>query len=209
MHAALIGVLVQHGQPEATARYFTIRREQLAHGNDPADARALPARYRPLLTTGECPEPVCSNRMAETLHIVAENLDVVQQELRHVAALAPRVGAGLRQLLRPQNEADLEEARHTCENGLLDRRVNKREPIVLTMEETMERMFGEPEPWTPTPMPAAPPVPAPAPARPAPAPKASKPKAKARKKAKARPKKKAKAKARSKGKKKAKARRRR
>lgn len=33
--------------------------------------------------------------------------------------LAPRVGAGLRQLLRPENEADLEEARHTCENGLL------------------------------------------------------------------------------------------
>src|SRR5262245_29488842 len=95
----------------------------------------------------------------------------------------------------------------SCENGPLDRRVNKREPIVVTMEETMERMFGDPEPWTPTPMPAAPPAPAPAPA---PTPKAARPKAKAkaRKKAKARPKK-AKAKARSKSKKKAKARRRR
>ena len=37
----------------------------------------------------------------------------------HWRELAPRVGAGLRQLLRPENEADLEEARHTCENGLL------------------------------------------------------------------------------------------
>lgn len=33
--------------------------------------------------------------------------------------LASRVGSGLRQLLRPENEADLEEARHTCEYGLL------------------------------------------------------------------------------------------
>ncbi len=33
--------------------------------------------------------------------------------------LAPQVGAGLRQLLRPENEADLEEAHHTCANGLL------------------------------------------------------------------------------------------
>src|SRR5258705_6383582 len=33
--------------------------------------------------------------------------------------LVPRVGAGLRQLLRPENEADMEEARHTCEYGLL------------------------------------------------------------------------------------------
>jgi hypothetical protein len=31
----------------------------------------------------------------------------------------PRVGDGLRQLLQPGHEADLEEARHTCEHGLL------------------------------------------------------------------------------------------
>jgi hypothetical protein len=34
-------------------------------------------------------------------------------------SLVPHVGSGLRQLLRPENEADLEEARHTCEYGLL------------------------------------------------------------------------------------------
>jgi hypothetical protein len=33
--------------------------------------------------------------------------------------LVPQVGAGLRQLLQPQHEADLEEAHHTCANGLL------------------------------------------------------------------------------------------
>lgn len=33
--------------------------------------------------------------------------------------LIPKVGSGLRQLLRPENEADLEEAHHTCINGLL------------------------------------------------------------------------------------------
>ena len=37
----------------------------------------------------------------------------------HWRKLIPQVGTGLRQLLRPENEADLEEARHTCENGLL------------------------------------------------------------------------------------------
>lgn len=33
--------------------------------------------------------------------------------------LIPRVGSGLRQLLQPENQDDLEEARHTCEYGLL------------------------------------------------------------------------------------------
>ena len=33
--------------------------------------------------------------------------------------LASRAGAGLRELLRPENEPDFEEARHTCEFGLL------------------------------------------------------------------------------------------
>jgi hypothetical protein len=33
--------------------------------------------------------------------------------------LVPQVGAGLRQLLQPQHEADLEEAHHTCANGSL------------------------------------------------------------------------------------------
>ena len=33
--------------------------------------------------------------------------------------LVPQVGAGLRQLLQPQHEADLEEAHHACANGLL------------------------------------------------------------------------------------------
>jgi hypothetical protein len=33
--------------------------------------------------------------------------------------LVPNVGNGLRQLIQPENEADLDEARHTCEYGLL------------------------------------------------------------------------------------------
>jgi len=33
--------------------------------------------------------------------------------------LIPQVGSGLRQLVEPENEADLEEARHTCQYGLL------------------------------------------------------------------------------------------
>ncbi len=34
-------------------------------------------------------------------------------------SLVPNVGNGLRQLIQPENEADLDEARHTCEYGLL------------------------------------------------------------------------------------------
>ena len=37
----------------------------------------------------------------------------------HWRELAARVDLGLRQLLRPENEPDLDEARHTCEFGLL------------------------------------------------------------------------------------------
>jgi hypothetical protein len=91
--AALTGVLMQHGQPEAVARYFTQRREQLARGEHTTDSRAFASRYRPLLERGDCSEPLCSSRMAETLRVVREHLDVVQQDLETVASLTPRAGA--------------------------------------------------------------------------------------------------------------------
>jgi hypothetical protein len=91
--AALTGVLVQHGQPEAVARYFAQRREQLARGEQATDSRAFATRYRPLLERGECSEPLCSSRMAETLRVVRENLAVVQHDLETVASLTSRAGA--------------------------------------------------------------------------------------------------------------------
>ena len=57
----------------------------------------------------------------------------------HWRELAPRVGTGLRQLLRPQNEADLEEARHTCENGLLASQV----PSLKLLEITGRRLLQD------------------------------------------------------------------
>lgn len=51
--------------------------------------------------------------------------------------LTSGVGDGLRQLLRPENEADLEEARHTCEYGLLVSRA----PSLNLLKITGERLL--------------------------------------------------------------------
>jgi len=53
--------------------------------------------------------------------------------------LVPRVGTGLRQLLRPENEADLEEAHHTCANGLLV----SQSPTLKLLEVTGERLIQD------------------------------------------------------------------
>jgi hypothetical protein len=53
--------------------------------------------------------------------------------------LVPKVGSGLRQLLRPENEADLEEARHTCANGLLV----SQSPTLKILEVTGERLIQD------------------------------------------------------------------
>ena len=57
----------------------------------------------------------------------------------HWRELAPRVGGGLRQLLRPENEADREEARHTCENGLLAFQT----PSLKLLEVTGQRLLQD------------------------------------------------------------------
>jgi hypothetical protein len=53
--------------------------------------------------------------------------------------LVPQVGTGLRQLLRPGNEADLEEAHHTCANGLLV----SQSPTLKLLEVTGERLIQD------------------------------------------------------------------
>lgn len=53
--------------------------------------------------------------------------------------LTPRVGSGLRQLLRPENEPDLEEARHTCEYGLLVSQA----PSLKLLEATAKRLLQD------------------------------------------------------------------
>jgi len=53
--------------------------------------------------------------------------------------LVPQVGTGLRQLLRPENEADLEEAHHTCANGLLV----SLSPTLKLLEVTGERLIQD------------------------------------------------------------------
>jgi hypothetical protein len=53
--------------------------------------------------------------------------------------LVPKVGAGLRQLLRPENEADLEEAHHTCANGLLV----SQSPTLKLLEVTGQRLIQD------------------------------------------------------------------
>jgi len=53
--------------------------------------------------------------------------------------LVPPVGAGLRQLLRPENESDLEEAHHTCANGLLV----SLSPTLKLLEVTGERLIQD------------------------------------------------------------------
>jgi hypothetical protein len=106
VRAALAGVLFQHGQPDAVALYFGERREQLTRGAQIGEqARAIPSRYRPLLEKGECPEPLCSSRMPETLRVVGENLDIVQKDLEGTTTLKPRAGAS------DQEVKDLEKRR--------------------------------------------------------------------------------------------------
>jgi hypothetical protein len=53
--------------------------------------------------------------------------------------LVPPVGMGLRQLLRPENEADLEEAHHTCANGLLV----SQSPTLKLLQVTGERLIQD------------------------------------------------------------------
>jgi len=53
--------------------------------------------------------------------------------------LIPNVGNGLRQLLQPENEADLEEARHTCEYGLLVSQA----PTLKLLEVTGKRLLQD------------------------------------------------------------------
>ena len=54
-------------------------------------------------------------------------------------SLVPNVGNGLRQLVQPENEADLDEARHTCEYGLL---VSKA-PSLKLLEITGKRLLQD------------------------------------------------------------------
>lgn len=53
--------------------------------------------------------------------------------------LIPQVGAGLRQLLRAENEADLEEAHHTCASGLLV----SQSPTLKLLEVTGQRLIQD------------------------------------------------------------------
>jgi hypothetical protein len=53
--------------------------------------------------------------------------------------LIPPVGSGLRQLLRPEREADLEEARHTCGYGLLA----SQPPSLKLLEVTGKRLLQD------------------------------------------------------------------
>lgn len=53
--------------------------------------------------------------------------------------LVPNVGNGLRQLIQPENEADLDEARHTCEYGLLVSQA----PSLKLLEVTGKRLLQD------------------------------------------------------------------
>jgi hypothetical protein len=53
--------------------------------------------------------------------------------------LVLQAGTGLRQLLRPENEADLEEAHHTCANGLLV----SQSPTLKLLEVTGKRLIQD------------------------------------------------------------------
>jgi hypothetical protein len=53
--------------------------------------------------------------------------------------LIPKVGNGLRQLIQPENETDLDEARHTCEYGLLVSQA----PSLKLLEVTGKRLLQD------------------------------------------------------------------
>ena len=54
-------------------------------------------------------------------------------------SLVPNVGSGLRQLIQSENEADLDEARHTCEYGLLVSQA----PTLKLLEVTGKRLLQD------------------------------------------------------------------
>lgn len=54
-------------------------------------------------------------------------------------SLVPNVGNGLRQLIQPENESDLDEARHTCEYGLLVSQA----PSLKLLEVTGKRLLQD------------------------------------------------------------------
>lgn len=76
--SALMGTLMQHGDPEAFAAYF-------ASHNERRDVMASPGSLGALLERGECAEPICSSRLNETLHVLSENLDIIESDLRKVS----------------------------------------------------------------------------------------------------------------------------
>lgn len=53
--------------------------------------------------------------------------------------LIPRVGSGLREILRPENKANLDEACHTCEYGLLASQA----PSLKLLEATAKRLLQD------------------------------------------------------------------
>jgi hypothetical protein len=54
-------------------------------------------------------------------------------------SLVPNVGNGIRQLIQPENESDLDEARHTCEYGLLVSQA----PSLKLLEVTGKRLLQD------------------------------------------------------------------
>ena len=75
--------LMGAGHPEAFRLYFSERRETLnRHENWIHEPGAAPSLFAPLIFQGKCSDGVCSDRIPETLQIIAANLDILELELQ-------------------------------------------------------------------------------------------------------------------------------
>jgi hypothetical protein len=89
--------LLSGGHPVAVAQMIENRRQRLeeTHGASETPSAGLAITISPILAEGKCAAPVCSARVSESVRLVADSLDVLEEELRGIERWAQRSGNAL------------------------------------------------------------------------------------------------------------------
>jgi len=86
--------LLSGGHPVAVAQMIENRRRRFeeTHGTNETPSLGFAVTVSPMIAEGTCAAPVCSARVNESVKLIADNLDLVEQELRGIERWAQRTG---------------------------------------------------------------------------------------------------------------------
>ncbi len=86
--------LLSGGHPVAVSQMIENRRRRLeeTHGANETPSLGFVVTVSPILAEGGCAAGVCSARVNESVKLIADNLDLVEQELRGIERWAQRTG---------------------------------------------------------------------------------------------------------------------